>query len=234
MRVFNCSELFSKLSNQFLQSRINVQNHSASIYWTPQLHWTGKGCPDSGRVRCSGRCRVSRVCVQFNRGLIILGHNETRPQKILGFCLLFDHCAKCQSCCRVEDAYGSLEITLTQIESKRFRNLCIEDHCEYLGTKGCTLGDQKPLSCKLYPLSFDPDTKKYFFDVDCPLLTEYKRQLKDPKSDASQHMREMNTLLFDRSVVDEDFLRRNRQIDVSFFDLIPISKPRHLKYPANE
>jgi hypothetical protein len=143
--------------------------------------------------------------------------------------LLFDHCAECQSCCHVEEGYGTLEITLTQQESKRFRHLCIEDQCEYLGAKGCTLGDQKPLSCKLYPLSFDPDTKKYSFDSDCPLLPEYKRQLKDPQSDASQHMREMNEQQLDRSLVDEPFLRRNREIDVDFFDLVPVPKPRHLK-----
>ena len=166
--------------------------------------------------------------------LIFLRHNGSLLPKILGFCLLFDYCAKCQSCCHVEDGYGNLEITLTQKESKRFQKLCIEDQCEHLGTKGCTLGDQKPLSCKLYPLSFDPDTQKYFFDADCPLLPEYKRQLKDPNSDASHHMNEMNAILFDRSVVDEPFLRRNRKIDVSFFDLVPISKPRHLKNPAHE
>jgi len=122
-----------------------------------------------------------------------------------------------------------LEITLTQKESKRFRSLCIEDQCEYLGPTGCNLGDQKPLSCKLYPLSFDPESKKYDFDAACPLLPEYKRQLKDPRSDASKHMREMNRLLLDSAVVDAHFLQRNREIDLDFFDLVPVLKPQHLK-----
>jgi hypothetical protein len=91
------------------------------------------------------------------------------------------------------------------------------------------LGDQKPLSCKLYPLSFDPESKKYDFDAACPLLPEYKRQLKDPRSDASKHMREMNRLLLDSAVVDAHFLQRNREIDLDFFDLVPVPKPQHLK-----
>ena len=143
--------------------------------------------------------------------------------------MLFEHCAECQSCCHVEPGYGPLEITLTQQESKRFRHLCIEDACEYLGPKGCTLGDQKPLSCKLYPLSFDPASKKYHFDAACPLLPEYKRQLKDPLSEASAHMRDMNKLLLDSAVADKPFLQRNREIDVDFFDLVPVTQPRHLK-----
>ena len=143
--------------------------------------------------------------------------------------MLFDHCAECQSCCHVDQGYGTLEITLTQKETQRFRSLCIEDQCEYLGPKGCNLGDQKPLSCKLYPLSYDPSSKKYDFDAACPLLPEYKRQLKDPLSDASRHMREMNRLIMDSSVADEPFLKRNRDIDVDFFDLVPVPKPRYLK-----
>jgi hypothetical protein len=91
------------------------------------------------------------------------------------------------------------------------------------------LGDQKPLSCKLYPLSFDPASKIYHFDAACPLLPEYKRQLKDPLSEASAHMREMNKLLLDSAVADKPFLQRNREIDVDFFDLVPVTQPRHLK-----
>ena len=143
--------------------------------------------------------------------------------------MLFDHCAQCQSCCHVESGYGPLEITLTQKESKRFRHLCIEDRCEYLGPKGCILGDQKPLSCKLYPLSFDPEDKQYYFDAACPLLPEYKRQLNDPFSDATKHMLEMNRLLLDSSVADKSFLKRNREIDLDFFELVPVQQPLHLK-----
>lgn len=148
--------------------------------------------------------------------------------------MLFDHCAKCQSCCNVDSGFGTLEITLTQKETKVFRHLCIEDRCEYLGEKGCTLGDSKPLSCKLYPLSFDPQVKKYYFDAACPLLPEYKRQLKDSDSDASKHFREMNTLIEEMAVVDPKFLSRNHEIDLDFFELVPLRQPSHLKKPQNE
>jgi len=143
--------------------------------------------------------------------------------------LLFDHCAECQSCCHVDPGFGPLEITLTHKETKLFRHLCIEDQCEYLGEKGCQLGDRKPLSCKLYPLSFDPNTQKYSFDAACPLLPEYKRQLKDSNSDASNHMREMNELLRNQEIAGVNFLSRNRDVDVAFFDLVPLTQPSHLK-----
>ncbi len=148
--------------------------------------------------------------------------------------MLFDHCAKCQSCCNVDSGYSPLEITLTQKETKVFRHLCIEDQCEYLGEKGCKLGDSKPLSCKLYPLSYDPQVKKYYFDAACPLLPEYKRQLKDSSSDASNHFREMNALLEEMSVVDPKFLSRNHAVDLDFFELVPLPHPSHLKKSNHE
>lgn len=91
------------------------------------------------------------------------------------------------------------------------------------------MGDQKPLSCKLYPLSFDPEDNAYYFDAACPLLPEYKRQLNDPFSDATKHMHEMNRLLLDSSVADKSFLKRNREIDLDFFELVPVQQPLHLK-----
>jgi Fe-S-cluster containining protein len=148
--------------------------------------------------------------------------------------LLFDHCAKCQSCCNVDAGFGTLEITLTQQETKVFRHLCIEDQCEHLGDKGCSLGDRKPLSCQLYPLSFDPQLKKYYFDAACPLLPEYKRQLKDSGSDASNHFREMNTRIEEMAVIDPKFLSRNHEIDLDFFELVPLRQPSHLKKPHHE
>jgi hypothetical protein len=42
-------------------------------------------------------------------------------------------------------------------------------------------------------------------------------------------MREMNRLLLDSAVADAPFLKRNRDIDVDFFDLVPVPKLRHLK-----
>jgi hypothetical protein len=115
-----------------------------------------------------------------------------------------------------------------------FRHLCIEDQCEHLGEKGCDLGDGKPLSCKLYPLSFDPELHKYYFDAACPLLPEYKRQLKNSDSDASNHFREMNTLIEEMAVVDPKFLSRNHEVDVDFFELVPLRQPKLLKKLKHE
>jgi Fe-S-cluster containining protein len=143
--------------------------------------------------------------------------------------LLFDHCAECQSCCNVDAGYGALEITLTKHESSVIKHLCIEDQCMHLGPRGCTLGDDKPLSCKLYPLSFDHKAKKYYFDAACPLLPEYKRQLKNPDSEASNHFKQMNHLLTELSHTDEDFLERNHQVDLDFFELTPLKTPTYLK-----
>jgi Fe-S-cluster containining protein len=143
--------------------------------------------------------------------------------------LLFDHCAECQSCCNVDAGYGTLEITLTRTETAVHQRLCIEEKCTHLGEQGCKLGDDKPLSCKLYPLSFDPKAMKYYFDKACPLLPEYKRQLKNPDSDAALHMKKMNHLLEQLIHTDADFLKRNHQIDLDFFELAPIATPTYLK-----
>jgi Fe-S-cluster containining protein len=143
--------------------------------------------------------------------------------------LLFDHCAECQSCCNVDAGYGSLEITLTKDETTKLKHLCIEDRCTHLGAQGCKLGDSKPLSCKLYPLSFDPQAHSYYFDAACPLLPEYKRQLKQPDSDAALHLKEMNRLLLALSQTDAAFLKQNHAIDRDFFDLTPLATPTYLK-----
>jgi len=146
-----------------------------------------------------------------------------------GSSLLFDHCAECQSCCNVDAGYGTLEITLTQAETAVHQHLCIEDRCTHLGAQGCKLGNTKPLSCKLYPLSFDHKSNAYYFDAGCPLLPEYKRQLKNPDSEASKHLKEMDHLLQQLIHTDEDFLKRNREVDLDFFELTPLAKPAYLK-----
>mgnify|MGYP000323021531 FL=1 len=143
--------------------------------------------------------------------------------------MLFDHCAECQSCCNVDAGYGSLEITLTKDEASVHKHLCIEDRCTHLGAQGCQLGDDKPFSCKLYPLSFDHTTKKYYFDAACPLLPEYKSQLKRPDSEASMHFKQMENLLTELLKTDTDFLKRNREVDLEFFELTPLIKPTYLK-----
>jgi hypothetical protein len=44
----------------------------------------------------------------------------------------------------------------------------------------------------------------------------------------------MNTLIEEMAVVDPKFLSRNHEIDLDFFELVPLRQPRHLKKPQNE
>ena len=136
--------------------------------------------------------------------------------------MLFDYCSQCQSCCRVEQGYPELEITLSHSERRRVGRLCIETSCDYLGPTGCTLGDDKPFGCQLYPLSYDPKTKHFFFDAACPLMPVYRQQLTDPHSEASAHLSKMTTVIQQFAVDEPSFLRRNFQVDADYFDIEPL------------
>lgn len=136
--------------------------------------------------------------------------------------VLFDHCAVCRSCCHIEAGYPPLEVVLPQAEQKRFGRICIEDQCEHLGPKGCKLGDAKPIGCQLYPLTFDPQSSSFFFDSECPLLPEYQRQLADPSSEASTHLKRMRQAIDTLSVSDPTFLQLNFDADSDYFDIVPL------------
>lgn len=136
--------------------------------------------------------------------------------------MLFDHCAVCRSCCHIEAGYPPLEVVLPQTEQKRFGRICIEGQCEHLGPKGCNLGESKPIGCQLYPLTYDPNSKNFFFDSECPLLPQYQAQLADPGSDASQHLHRMQQAIHTLSKSDPDFLQTNFEADSDYFDLVPL------------
>ena len=138
----------------------------------------------------------------------------------------FDHCAECRRCCDIEQGYPSLEISLTKKETQRYGSICIETQCIHLGPAGCTLGDDKPFSCKLYPLSYDPDSKKIYYDTDCPLMPEYIRQLKDQHSEASQHLAACKKEFARLEKSDAAFLKGNFEVDSDYFDLkrLPVSR----------
>ena len=133
--------------------------------------------------------------------------------------MLFDHCAQCQRCCHVEEDYPALEVTLTRQEKKVYGSVCIETRCEHLDRDGCQLGDAKPVSCKLYPLSFEPTSRSFHFDVECPLKSTYFSQLKDPSSEASQHLSRMVQVVQGLEKSDPVFLKTNHAIDVDYFEL---------------
>jgi Fe-S-cluster containining protein len=137
--------------------------------------------------------------------------------------VLFDHCAKCQRCCNVESGYPPLEITLTQREEKRLGSICIQIKCDHLGNQGCTLGDDKPFGCTLYPLSYNPQKQNFYFDADCPLMDVYIQGLADSQSEASAHLAKVSAGVAKLEKTDPVFLQQNFEVDKAYFDLKKIT-----------
>ena len=133
--------------------------------------------------------------------------------------MLFDHCAQCQRCCHIEPDFPPLEVSLTQDEARVYGSICIESSCTHLGARRCDLGDAKPVSCKLYPLSFAPNSRTFQFDIECPLKDRYFEQLSDPKSEASLHLLSMSKIIKKLEKTDSAFLLNNYAIDVDYFEL---------------
>ena len=131
----------------------------------------------------------------------------------------FDHCAICRRCCFVEAGYPALEITLTKKEKKDLGSVCIESDCIHLGLVGCTLGDSRPFSCKLYPLAYNPTRREIYYDTECPVMPEYIRQLEDSASEASKHLAGCKSELIKLEKTDSRFLKNNFEIDSDYFDL---------------
>jgi Fe-S-cluster containining protein len=133
--------------------------------------------------------------------------------------MLFDYCAECRSCCHIDPGYPPLEVSLTRQEKAKYRSICIDTECEHLSSTGCTLGDTKPLSCKLYPLAYNPADGRFHYDNECPLMPEYVRQLAEPGSDARQHLSEMKTVIENIQASEAAFLKRNFSVDKAYFEL---------------
>ncbi|NBX54981.1 MAG: hypothetical protein EBQ82_02555 [Betaproteobacteria bacterium] len=114
---------------------------------------------------------------------------------------------------------------MTRLEKKKLGGICIEKHCEYLGEQGCTMGQEKPFACSLYPLSFDPTLRRFFYDSDCPLMPTYIRQLKKVGSEAHQHLSQVQIAILGLEKKDPSFLRRNFSIDADYFDLKKLPHP---------
>jgi len=147
--------------------------------------------------------------------------------------MLFDHCAQCQRCCHVDEDYPPLEVTLTRQEKKIYGSVCIETRCEHLGPVGCYLGEAKPVSCKLYPLSYEPQTRSFHFDVECPLMPAYFAQLDNPASEASLHLSTMSHLIQGLEKTDAAFLLNNHAVDLDYFELMALPvRPREVQEPT--
>jgi hypothetical protein len=81
------------------------------------------------------------------------------------------------------------------------------------------MGEDKPFSCKLYPLSYNPNNKSFYFDTDCPLMDPYLLGLKDERSDASKHFNSAQQVIFQLEKNDPAFLKNNHAVDKMYFDL---------------
>ncbi len=138
--------------------------------------------------------------------------------------MLFDQCAKCQQCCHIEPGYPPLEITLSSVEQERWHSICIKTQCTHLGPQGCEFGDDKPFSCQLYPLSYNPVRQTFYYDTDCPLMPDYISQLSDTESEASVHLEKMKKMIKVLHQQDANFLKLNHAIDVDYFDLKRLPK----------
>jgi hypothetical protein len=136
--------------------------------------------------------------------------------------MLFDLCAQCRRCCVVDPDEPPLEVSLTRAEKKRLGSLCIETRCTNLGPRGCKMGESKPFSCSLYPLSYDPHQRRFSFDTECPLLPTYFDQLGDSRSEASHHLASIIQEVLRLERDEPGFLLRNHEVDVDYFDLIEI------------
>ena len=136
--------------------------------------------------------------------------------------MLFDHCAECRRCCVVDAGHLPLEVTLTETETGRIGNVCIETSCSHLGPSGCTMGEDKPFACSLYPLSFNPYSRRFFFDSECPIMPAYIEQLHDKDSEASRHLVAIKAQVLKLEQTDQDFLTRNHDVDIDYFDLIEL------------
>lgn len=134
----------------------------------------------------------------------------------------FDHCAECRRCCYIEQGYPALEISLTRQETQRYTSVCIETECPHLGPQGCTQGEHKPFSCKLYPLAYDPIQQQVLYDADCPLMPEYIRQLKHSDSEATLHLQACQQEIARLAIDQPEYLSHNFAIDSDYFELLPL------------
>jgi hypothetical protein len=81
------------------------------------------------------------------------------------------------------------------------------------------MGEDKPFGCKLYPLSYNPKNKSFYFDADCPLMDPYIDSLQDAGSDASLHLRSAQQVILQLEKKDPAFLKNNHAVDKMYFDL---------------
>ena len=82
-------------------------------------------------------------------------------------------CASCKACCSSKIKPSQPAVFLTEAEIKRFgfRSITYTPRdgiykCRFLAEDGCTLGDTRPLMCKLWPLV--PEEIEFSVSDKCP------------------------------------------------------------------
>jgi hypothetical protein len=84
------------------------------------------------------------------------------------------------------------------------------------------MGEHKPFSCSLYPLSFNPHERRFYFDTECPLLSTYVEQLGDKNSEASDHLASITLEILRLEHDEPGFLLKNHEVDIEYFELVEI------------
>jgi Fe-S-cluster containining protein len=104
------------------------------------------------------------------------------------------------------------------------QRVCITRRCPHLSDTGCTLGNSKPFGCDLYPLAYDPASRRFFLDSECPLAEPYVDQLATPDSDASRHLTRMAAAIRGLERTDLNYLEANFAFDREYFSLTPVNR----------
>ena len=146
----------------------------------------------------------------------------------------FDHCKECKKCCHVDAGFPPLEIPLLPVEKKQWKRIEIKTSCRFLADRGCELGSSKPFACFQYPLSFDPNAQRFLFDADCPLYERYQAQLKQPGSEARAHLTQVVQHITGLGRQGARFVKRNYELDVDYFELLPLEVPAELMQPLQK
>jgi Fe-S-cluster containining protein len=112
----------------------------------------------------------------------------------------FERCERCKACCRTSDRF--VHIYVCGHEKRLIERLTMLGRdtkeilvpyaasCSFLGDGGCTLGDIKPLQCRMYPILL---LKNGSLGVDpaCTSSEEYLARIRDLSSDARRHLERM-------------------------------------------
>jgi len=111
----------------------------------------------------------------------------------------FNFCKKCKECCQTKPGDG-FNVFLTDKEKiilKR-ETLRIDGKCEFLKKEGCSLGENKPLMCKSYPIV--PHKFTWRIMKDCPNFRKYLRNLKHLNSLESIHLNSIKNMDFPKKL----------------------------------